>query len=104
METHPGENHPDLASPTGNRHSRRNHTNWRNIRASAVAPLWAGLIARINATKASPVGFINPALYSHPGALRDITNGNNGTFAAAAGWDACTGLGSPNGQKVADAI
>jgi kumamolisin len=71
---------------------------------SAVAPLWAGLIARINATKASPVGFINPALYSHPGALRDITNGNNGTFAAATGWDACAGLGSPNGQKVADAV
>ena len=71
---------------------------------SAVAPLWAGLIARINATKASPVGFINPALYTHSGALRDITNGNNGTFAAAAGWDACTGLGSPNGQKVADAV
>jgi kumamolisin len=71
---------------------------------SAVAPLWAGLIARINAAKASPVGFVNPALYSHAGALRDITNGNNGTFAAAAGWDACTGLGSPNGQKVADAV
>jgi kumamolisin len=43
---------------------------------SAVAPLWAGLIARINAAKASPVGFINPALYSLPGALRDITQGN----------------------------
>ena len=71
---------------------------------SAVAPLWAGLIARINAAKASPVGFINPALYSHPGALRDITQGNNGSFAAAPGWDACTGLGSPNGQKVADAV
>jgi kumamolisin len=71
---------------------------------SAVAPLWAGLIARINATKASPVGFINPALYTHTGALRDIINGNNGTFAAASGWDACTGLGSPNGQKVADAV
>ena len=71
---------------------------------SAVAPLWAGLIARINAAKASPVGFINPALYSHPGALRDITQGNNGSFAASPGWDACTGLGSPNGQKVADAV
>jgi kumamolisin len=71
---------------------------------SAVAPLWAGLIARINATKASPVGFINPALYAHPGALRDITQGNNGSFAAARGWDACTGLGSPNGEKVADAV
>jgi kumamolisin len=71
---------------------------------SAVAPLWAGLIARINAAKASPVGFINPHLYANSGALRDITQGNNGSFAAGPGWDACTGLGSPNGQKVGDAV
>jgi kumamolisin len=71
---------------------------------SAVAPLWAGLIARINAAKAKPVGFINPHLYANPGALRDITSGNNGSFAAGPGWDACTGLGSPNGQKVAAAV
>jgi kumamolisin len=71
---------------------------------SAVAPLWAGLIARINSAKASPVGFINPHLYSNTGALRDITSGNNGDFAATSAWDACTGLGSPNGQKVAAAV
>jgi kumamolisin len=71
---------------------------------SAVAPLWAGLIARINAAKANSVGFINPHLYANHGALRDITQGNNGSFAAGPGWDACTGLGSPNGQKVADAV
>ena len=71
---------------------------------SAVAPLWAGLIARINAAKANPVGFVNPHLYANPGALRDITGGNNGSFAAGPGWDACTGLGSPNGQKVAAAV
>jgi kumamolisin len=35
---------------------------------------------------------------------RDITQGNNGSFAAAKGWDACTGLGSPNGGKVAAAL
>jgi kumamolisin len=40
----------------------------------------------------------------NPAALHDITQGNNGDFAAATGWDACTGLGSPNGQKVADAV
>ena len=68
---------------------------------SAVAPLWAGLIARINGAKGSPVGFINPILYATPTALRDITQGNNGDFAASPGWDACTGLGSPNGTKVA---
>ena len=68
---------------------------------SAVAPLWAGLIARINATRGSPVGFVNPQLYAATGDLHDITQGNNGDFAATTGWDACTGLGSPNGAKLA---
>ena len=68
---------------------------------SAVAPLWAGLIARINATRGSPVGFVNPQLYTAGGDLRDITQGNNGDFEATRGWDACTGLGSPNGAQLA---
>ncbi len=68
---------------------------------SAVAPLWAGLIARINAAAGRAAGFMNPALYGQRSALHDITQGNNGGFAAAAGWDACTGLGSPDGVKVA---
>jgi kumamolisin len=68
---------------------------------SAVAPLWAGLIARINALTGRSAGFVNPALYGQPAALRDITQGNNGGFAASSGWDACTGLGSPDGAKVA---
>jgi kumamolisin len=68
---------------------------------SAVAPLWAGLIARINATKGVSVGFINPSLYRAPNAMRDITQGGNGDYAAAIGWDACTGLGSPNGTATA---
>lgn len=68
---------------------------------SAVAPLWAGLIARINATAGRSAGFVNPALYGESSALHDITQGNNGGFAASPGWDACTGLGSPDGAKVA---
>jgi kumamolisin len=71
---------------------------------SAVAPLWAGLIARINSAKGSPAGFVNPQLYENPAALNDIIQGDNGAFVAAAGWDACTGLGSPDGQKVAAVI
>jgi kumamolisin len=71
---------------------------------SAVAPLWAGLIARINAANGSAVGFINPALYATPTALRDITQGNNGDFAAGPGWDACTGLGSPDGSRIANLL
>ena len=65
---------------------------------SAVAPLWAGLIALVNATCGS-VGFVDPKLYANPTACRDITSGNNPGFSASQGWDACSGMGSPNGQK-----
>jgi kumamolisin len=68
---------------------------------SAVAPLWAALIARINSSTGKAAGYINPQLYQNPKDLRDITQGNNGDFAAQPGWDACTGLGSPNGSLLA---
>ncbi|HWS61320.1 MAG TPA: S53 family peptidase [Steroidobacteraceae bacterium] len=68
---------------------------------SAVAPLWAGLVACINGIKGKPAGFLNPQLYANPKALRDVTQGNNGDFRASAGWDACTGLGSPRGDALA---
>lgn len=71
---------------------------------SAVAPLWAGLIARINASTGRPVGYLHPQLYKNPAALADISQGNNGDFAAARGWDACTGLGRPDGQKIAQVV
>jgi kumamolisin len=67
---------------------------------SAVAPLWAALVARLNQASGKPVGYLNPQLYQNPTALRDITSGNNGDFDAAVGWDACTGLGSPNGAAL----
>jgi kumamolisin len=67
---------------------------------SAVAPLWAALIALLNQASGKPVGYLNPQLYQNPTALRDITSGNNGDFDAAVGWDACTGLGSPNGAAL----
>ncbi|HTH58851.1 MAG TPA: S53 family peptidase [Paraburkholderia sp.] len=68
---------------------------------SAVAPLWAALIARVNAARGKPAGFVNAALYRQPLAFNDITSGNNGDYSAAPGWDACTGLGTPVGNKVA---
>jgi kumamolisin len=71
---------------------------------SAVAPLWAGLIARINQNRGTPVGFLNATMYGRPQALRDITQGNNGDFEASTGWDACTGLGSPNGPALSQAL
>ena len=74
---------------------------------SAVAPLWAGLIALINQSIGKPVGFINPLLYqdaSTAADFNDITSGNNGAYSAGPGWDACTGLGSPIGTQVAAAL
>jgi kumamolisin len=71
---------------------------------SAVAPLWAGLVARINQAARTPAGYLNPMLYSKPQALRDIISGSNGDFEAAKGWDACTGLGTPNGALLPGAI
>ncbi len=62
---------------------------------SAVAPLWAGLIAVANQQNGASAGFINPAIYAAKTGFRDITQGNNGAFQAGPGWDACTGLGSP---------
>jgi kumamolisin len=70
---------------------------------SAVAPLWAGLIALLNQSLGKPVGFLNPVLYQtgeNAGAFRDITSGNNGDFSAGPGWDACTGWGSPEGANL----
>jgi len=64
---------------------------------SAVAPLWAGLVAVANQQLGAQVGFIQPAIYAAKAAaaFRDITEGNNGGFTAGPGWDACTGQGSP---------
>ncbi|HEY2187432.1 MAG TPA: S53 family peptidase, partial [Caldimonas sp.] len=70
---------------------------------SAVAPLWAGLIALLNQKLGKPVGYLNPLLYGSlvgSGAFRDVVTGNNGGYAARPGWDACTGWGSPVGSKL----
>jgi kumamolisin len=73
---------------------------------SAVAPLWAGLIARLAQLTGKKVPFLNPVLYANKNSLRDITQGNNdvgdggGKYQAGVGWDACTGLGSPDGSAI----
>jgi kumamolisin len=72
---------------------------------SAVAPLWAALIARCNQKLGAPVGDPHAAIYQigEP-AFRDITQGNNGAYKAGPRWDPCTGLGSPNGQALLSAL
>jgi kumamolisin len=67
---------------------------------SAVAPLWAALIARLNQKLGHPVGYLNPVLYRNPGVCNDITVGNNGDYQSGPGWDPCTGLGTPDGMQL----
>jgi|HubBroStandDraft_4_1064222.scaffolds.fasta_scaffold75419_2 kumamolisin len=81
---------------------------------SAVAPLYAGLIARINANLGSPAGFLNPAIYAaKSGVFRSISGppgpANNSFgkvtgYPATAGWNACTGLGSVNGVALQNSL
>jgi kumamolisin len=73
---------------------------------SAAAPFWAALIARLNQGLKARCGFLNQILYTKfaKGVLRDITEGDNGAYAAGKGWDACTGLGSPDGERLLSAL
>jgi kumamolisin len=74
---------------------------------SAVAPLWAALVARVNQQMGKPIGFLNPLIYAQAveaSGFHDITQGNNGAFSATEGWDACTGLGSPDGAQLLAAL
>jgi kumamolisin len=73
---------------------------------SAVAPLWAGLIARLAQATGKRFGLLQTSLYAGVKAgtaatgFNDITEGNNGAYKAGPGWDACTGLGSPDGTAL----
>jgi kumamolisin len=74
---------------------------------SAVAPLWAALIALINESLKTRLGFVNPLLYqigSPSKAFNDIVRGNNGDYRAQKGWDPCTGLGTPRGENLLIAL
>jgi kumamolisin len=75
---------------------------------SAVAPLWAGLTACINQILSKKVGALSSLIYSQVapinGTFHDITTGNNGAYSAHAGWDACTGWGTPIGSAIVSAL
>jgi kumamolisin len=84
---------------------------------SAVAPLYAGLTALLNAELGEPVADLLPLLYGPAGgaAFRDITSGDNSVprsdfgpavagYPARTGWDACTGWGSIDGTALLAAL
>lgn len=78
---------------------------------SSAAPVWAGIMALADQSAGRDLGFVNPALYriaagpEYHQAFHDVITGNNSVrfsrktiqgYQAAPGWDAATGLGSPN--------
>ena len=81
---------------------------------SAVAPLWAGLVALINQRLVKlgkpTAGLLNPILYANGAAFHDIASGSNDIdgslkkYASTSGWDPCTGLGTPDGSKLMKAL
>ena len=81
---------------------------------SFAAPMWAGYIALVNqqlkTNGFSPIGFLNPYLYSfglgssHATDFHDITSGKSGSFSAVTGYDLVTGWGSPNGTGLLNAL
>jgi kumamolisin len=73
---------------------------------SAVAPLWAGLVVLLNQKLNRRLGFVNPTLYTlgETNGFSDITMGNNGAYSAGFGWDPTTGLGTPKGAQMLQAL
>jgi kumamolisin len=73
---------------------------------SAVAPLWAALVCRLAQQAGKPLGLVQTTLYAdvQPGmaqpGLYDVLTGDNGAYTAGPGWDACTGLGTPDGSAL----
>ena len=106
---------PDVAANASPKSGYRVYVQGREMvvgGTTAVAPLWAGLIALLNQGIGRNLGYMNPLLYRVIGptnVLRDIVTGNNGIeqlkgYQAQAGWDACTGWGSPDGKKLLEAL
>jgi len=78
---------------------------------SFAAPMWAGFIALVNQNLAnnskSPIGFINPTIYSqnansstYSADFHDIKSGTSGSFSAVTGFDLVTGWGSPTAALI----
>jgi kumamolisin len=103
---------PDIAMSATDYFTRVHGTEGASGGTSAVAPLMASLVALLNQGKEKNVGFLNPFLYENAakGAVKDITVGTNAIkstvkgYKAQRGWDACTGLGTPDGTKILNAL
>lgn len=104
----PGRGIPDIAMSATNYFTRVDAFERASGGTSAVAPLMAALVVLLNQAKQKNVGFLNPFLYANvsKGIVHDVTEGSNGIlnnvegYSAGPGWDACTGLGTPDGIAI----
>jgi kumamolisin len=103
----PGRGVPDIAMSATNYFTRVDNSEGASGGTSAVAPLMAALVARLNQARQKNVGFLNPFLYANASeVMHDVTSGRNAIvntlkgYSACPGWDACTGLGTPDGTAI----
>ena len=80
---------------------------------SAACPVTAAIFSRLNGVRVKSggknLGFLNPWIYKNAAAFNDVTQGTNNDgqangFTAVAGWDAATGVGTPNYTKMLKAL
>jgi kumamolisin len=108
----PGRGVPDIAMSATDYFTRVQGSEGASGGTSAVAPLMAALVAILNQAKKKNVGFLNPLLYkaASSGVVTDVVSGTNAIkdtvkgYTAGAGWDACTGLGTPDGEAILAAL
>jgi kumamolisin len=104
----PGRGVPDIAMSATDYFTRVDRAEGASGGTSAVAPLMSALVALLNQAKQKNVGFLNPFLYASvaKGVVNDVTVGTNAItntvkgYDAGPGWDACTGLGTPDGTSI----
>lgn len=105
-----GRGYPDVALRADN-YPVVSNGEWSFVSGtSASNPVFASIITLINSERMpagkGPLGFINPVLYGNPDILNDIVTGANQgcgidqAFRATRGWDAVTGLGSPDYERM----
>lgn len=111
-----GRGYPDIAALGGQKAPYCTYSNGQFTGVagtSAATPVTAGIFALLNGLRVSqnkaPLGFLNTFIYQNPSAFQDVTSGiNDGGgkfgFKAVKGWDAATGLGTPNYEALSKVV
>lgn len=108
----PGRGIPDIAMSATNYFTRVDSAESASGGTSAVAPLMASLVALLCQAKGKRLGHLQPTLYApaNAAAFKDVTQGTNAIvggspgYNAGPGWDACTGLGTPDGSALLNVL